>query len=175
MKKLLIIALVLLSFVAEAQLPNLILNDNNDYDSLSFRRKKSFVWVPTWDNNARLFYMPHILNDPKIADLICIIESLTTPGVYVPLSENLRFYNNVDKLAFISFAETAGAFVQQNDIGDVVINNDLYNLFDLYPSVYEDALTKAELIDRYQELLDLGLIWPIPYPVGNTPIYTGCN
>lgn len=175
MKKLSVfLFVILLSTVVKAQIPNLILNDNNDYDTLSFKRG-AWIFIPTWDNNGRLFYMPAALNNPRIQDLVCIVESLTTPGIYIPLSENLRFYQNSDKLDFISFCEAAGAFVQQNDIGDVVINNDLYNIFDLYPSVYEDALTKAELIDRYQELLDLGLIWPIPYPTSNTPIYEGCN
>lgn len=174
MKKLIIILFVLIATLSDAQITNLILNDKNDYDTLSFRRGNK-VFIPTWDNNGELFYMPHVLNNAAIQDLVCIIESLTTEGTYVPLSENLRFYQQADKLAFIQFCQQAGAYVQQNNIGDVVINNDLYNIFDMYPSVYDDALTKAELIDRYQELMDQELIWPIYYPSVDTPVYSGCN
>jgi len=173
MKKLVLILLLFVSTVATAQ-TTLQLIDKNDYQSLVFKRRQS-LWVPTWDNNGNLFYMPDILDDPKIADLLCLIDSLTEPGVYVPLSENLRFYNNTDKLDFIEFCSVAGVQVQQNNIGDVIITWQMYTLFELYPAIFEDALTKAELIDRAQELLNQGVIWPISDPTTNTPIYTGCN
>lgn len=173
MKRLILVLFLFVSFCAQSQIVTMQLNDKNDYELLSFRRGAHII-IPTWDNNGELFFMPDVKDNSKILDLLCLFDSLTSPGVYVPLAENLRFYNNVDKLNFIEFCELAGAVVQQNNIGDVIINNDLFMIFDLYPAIYEDVLTKAELIDRYTELINLGIIWPIPYP-DETPIYTGCN
>lgn len=176
MKKILLLAFIFISNLSFAQgITCLIMKDKNQWEQLTIKRNGNRVWIPTWDNDGRAFFMPAILNDPYISDYVCLFDSLTDEGIYLPLSENLRFANSLDKLAFIEFAETAGAFVQQNNIGDVIINNSMYELFDLYPAVYEDVITKAEVIDRYVELLNSGAIWPIPYPANNTPSYTGCN
>jgi hypothetical protein len=171
MKKLttILLVLTLVSFTSFSQTIALKLNNKSDAATLTFKRGVHAT-IPIFDANADLFLGIEVYTNPVFADLYCLIDSLTTPYTLLPLTDVLRFHNNTDKQNFIDFMTLNGAFVQQNDIGDVLLTMSVFNVFNIYENLFIETLEDADYVERWMELYQEGKTYQLEFPEQDTPV-----
>lgn len=174
MKTLITLLLTISSLLTYSQTVILKLIDRNDATLLTVRRGADVI-IPTADGNAEYFFMPDVLNAPKFEDYYCLIDSLTEYDILVPLNDVVRFDTLAHRDSFVNFLAGNNITAIVNNIGDVVLTYDIYELMAFtYPEVWSEVLSHGEHIDVFVRMQELEFI-DIPFPETNTPIYPGCD